>query len=81
VLRRAEELGIDQPENQVESSIHAGRKRKTLPNGGKLDPAERSVLLADGTIAVCRKGTGTLGKRKALHIVRFIPRRPRVARR
>jgi hypothetical protein len=67
VLERARELGIAQLECQVASSVRAGRKRK-------LERNERSVMLADGTIAVCRKGVGLLGTRKALHVTRIIPR-------
>jgi hypothetical protein len=75
VLRQAEELSILQPEIQVTDSIHAGRKRRTLPGGGKLDKAERSVVLEDGTAVVVRRGRGVFGQRKAFYIVRFVPRR------
>jgi hypothetical protein len=81
VLRQAEQLGIDQPEIQVTDSIHAGRKRGTLPGGGKLDKAERSVVLEDGTVVVVRRGRGVFGQRKAWHIVRFVPRRSAEPRR
>jgi hypothetical protein len=77
VLRRARELGIEGLECEVEAAIHKGCKRNVLPDGlGTLAKDERSIILADGNIVVVKKGRGTLGVRRAFHVVRLIPRPP-----
>lgn len=83
-LREAEQLGLDRPlEVLVEEAVHGGAKRRYLPprvarRAPPLEPGERSVLLCDGTIAVCSRGTGHITTRKAWHVTRLISRqRPR----
>lgn len=83
-LREAEQLGLDRPlEVMVEDAVNAGAKRRYLPprvarRAPALEPGERSVLLCDGTIAVCSKGTGRITERRAWHVTRLISRqRPR----